>query len=374
MSYTNSIYSNENSLNYFTEIAATQLEAKEYFTQDLILSVERNFNHGNVHIAYYDLDNNFLSWRTDSKLLLNNENHPYKKLISSNPIRKQIYRDAVKNNLTYFNVEPWLYKSTDIIAKNYDDSEYVSLIEKYFGAHYSLTMAFGLNAYIEMIFFKTCDEGDFTEEEMALLKEIYIFTATSYKTFKKHEQSKLISAIQNKVITSDENAYIVTDDFHHILYYNNRALLYLKDILGDTIKDKLSYENTNYWLNLILGADSTSGLETEIVRHIKDYILKVHIHDMHYSNTIVDRYYWITISRKDSKKPITYNKNNTQLTKTELKIANLLCEGNTYNEIATIQVISYHTVKKHVQNIYTKCNVTSRFELYKYLTEMNEAE
>ena len=48
-------------------------------------------------------------------------------------------------------------------------------------------------------------------------------------------------------------------------------------------------------------------------------------------------------------------------------VAELMYNGLTYKAIADELVISYHTVKKHVQNIYTKCGVKSRFQLYKWL-------
>lgn len=35
-------------------------------------------------------------------------------------------------------------------------------------------------------------------------------------------------------------------------------------------------------------------------------------------------------------------------------------------------MVSYHTVKKHVQNIYAKCGVNSRFELYRWLEEKEQ--
>ena len=51
-------------------------------------------------------------------------------------------------------------------------------------------------------------------------------------------------------------------------------------------------------------------------------------------------------------------------------------QGLTYREIADEMVVSYHTVKKHVQNIYAKCGVKSRFQLYKWLEsrEVQEEE
>ena len=43
--------------------------------------------------------------------------------------------------------------------------------------------------------------------------------------------------------------------------------------------------------------------------------------------------------------------------------------GLTYQAIADELIISYHTVKKHIQNIYIKCGVNSRYQLYKWLED-----
>lgn len=40
-------------------------------------------------------------------------------------------------------------------------------------------------------------------------------------------------------------------------------------------------------------------------------------------------------------------------------MARLLAKGLTYQAVADQLVVSYHTVKKHVQNIYQKCGVNS---------------
>ena len=55
------------------------------------------------------------------------------------------------------------------------------------------------------------------------------------------------------------------------------------------------------------------------------------------------------------------------ITHTEQRVAELLYNGLTYQAIADELVVSYHTIKKHVQNIYVKCGVNSRYELHKWL-------
>lgn len=46
-----------------------------------------------------------------------------------------------------------------------------------------------------------------------------------------------------------------------------------------------------------------------------------------------------------------------------MEIANLVCEGLKYKEIADKPFISERTVIKHVQNIFEKCGVTNKIEL-----------
>mgnify|MGYP002231531690 CR=1 FL=1 len=57
------------------------------------------------------------------------------------------------------------------------------------------------------------------------------------------------------------------------------------------------------------------------------------------------------------------------LTHAEQRVAELMCQGLTYKAIADELVVSYHTVKKHVQNIYSKCGINSRYELYKWMED-----
>ena len=55
------------------------------------------------------------------------------------------------------------------------------------------------------------------------------------------------------------------------------------------------------------------------------------------------------------------------LTPTELRVAELMQSGLTYQAIADELIVSYHTIKKHVQNIYAKCGVNNRYQLYRWL-------
>ncbi|MBN7772960.1 helix-turn-helix domain-containing protein [Clostridium aminobutyricum] len=356
-------------LDFLLEMSERQISAREFFSNVLLNSLDKNFDLKNVLILCFDKDNNFLSWTDRNGILIDCEEHPYRKFAANDVIGHIAYQDARRDHLTYFNVIPRLYKSTDIIDPiDYDHSAYVRFMEENFHAHYSVTMAFGINAYIQIIFFKYLEEGDFTDEEIEELNKIYIYVANSYKNFKKHEQAKILSNIQDEIISSGEKAYLVTDDFMHIMSYNKTALNYLEDILGSSIADQMSSTKPCTWLPFLLGGEediiTTYRVQTSV---IKNYIFKIYTYDQCYSHGIIDRYHWITISKNETGKTPDHPGTKLPLTQAERRVAELLYDGLTYQAIADELVISYHTVKNHVQNIYTKCGVKSRFQLCKLL-------
>jgi DNA-binding NarL/FixJ family response regulator len=365
--------SNNSQMNFFSEMSEYQITAREFFSTVLINSLTRNFGYKDVLFYYFDTHGNFLSWVNQSGTLLNSENHPYRKFVGNDVIRYRLYQDAVRDHLTYFNVQPRLYKSTDVINPvDYEHSAYVRFLEENFQKHYSVTMAFGINGYIQAAFFNSKEEGDFTSEEIEELSKIYVYVANSYKNFKKYEQAKIVANIQSEIIASGDKAYLVTDDFTHVMSYNKAAMEYMSDILGTDIAKQISSEVPCSWLPFLLGGEENSDAEHSVrMRVIRDYIFKIYTYDQSYSNGIIDRYHWITISRKNQEKAANSESLSAclPLTQAEQRVAELMYRGLTYKAIADELSVSYHTVKKHVQNIYTKCGINSRYELYKWIEE-----
>lgn len=354
---------------FIEEMSERQISAHEFFTKVLLESINRNFGLKKIIISYFDTHGNFLSWVDINGTFLNSEQHPYNKFMQKDIIRKNIYKSAVSDGLTYFNTIPRLYKSTNIINSNeYENSSYVRFIEENFSAHYSLNLAFGINAYIQVTFFKNFEDGDFTEPEVQNLNEIYVYIANAYKNFKKHEQAIIVSKIQRKVIELGEKAYFIMNELMNIMSYSEIAQIYLEDVLGTTISEQIS--NPSYCISFPfrLNGDNEYYSKDIVKTHtVKEYAFTIHHFDYKYSNGIIDRYYWVTINKNYEKKDCEERIENHLLTKTEQKVAELLYNNLTYKAIADELVVSYHTIKKHVQNIYIKCEVNSRHELYRYL-------
>lgn len=59
------------------------------------------------------------------------------------------------------------------------------------------------------------------------------------------------------------------------------------------------------------------------------------------------------------------------LTEREIEIIKHLLEGSTNNEMASALCVQTNTIKKHLYNIYTKFNVSSRTQLFKFMIENN---
>ena len=91
--------------------------------------------------------------------------------------------------------------------------------------------------------------------------------------------------------------------------------------------------------------DSSKLIEAINAVHRKGYF-----YDEHISKALVHN-----MNESDLKEPIS----NVRLTKRELEIIQLICEGNSNKEIATKLFVSIRTVEVHRKNITTKTKVTN---------------
>jgi DNA-binding CsgD family transcriptional regulator len=57
------------------------------------------------------------------------------------------------------------------------------------------------------------------------------------------------------------------------------------------------------------------------------------------------------------------DKDNIKLSKSEIKVLELVKKGYTYNEIAEILNVSFHAINHHLRNIYVKYGVNSKMQL-----------
>ncbi|OON95552.1 MAG: helix-turn-helix transcriptional regulator [Epulopiscium sp. Nele67-Bin005] len=361
----------QNITKFFEEMAQYQISVKEFFSCELLNILERAFNLTNSIIFYFDTQGNFLSWKSKDTILLNSTSHPYYEFMENDIIRHVIYKEAIHNKLTYFDTDNKLYKSTKIINKiDYNHSSYVRFLEQNFDSKYSATMVFGINGYIQISTLKTKEQGDFTQIEMEELGMIYTYIANFYKNYKKYEQANIVSKLQSEIITLGNKAYFIIDEFKHVLGYNQVAYNYLKDIFGEFIPEEIDKTLYCEWIPLLFENCLVGGDNTKI-KVVGEYLFTINVYNQTYSNGIVDKYYWITITKMNensgTKPKIVFD--NQILTPMEQKVARLIYKGLTYKDIADELVISYHTVKRHVQNIYTKCEVNSRFELSRWIQQ-----
>ncbi|MBX3616874.1 helix-turn-helix transcriptional regulator [Nitrosomonas sp.] len=74
--------------------------------------------------------------------------------------------------------------------------------------------------------------------------------------------------------------------------------------------------------------------------------------------------YFLQVSRVANKIGKIFNRlDRTGLTNRELEIATLIYQGNSPKEIAEEICLSYHTVRNHIKNIYSKLGVSTRSEM-----------
>lgn len=356
-------FDEDSQINFISELAEYQISASELFNQALLDSLERNFDLKNTMIYCYDKNFNFLSWTDRTQVLMDSPSHPYHMFSKIDSVPSFINRESTRDHMSYDNTTPKVYRATDILQYTvYENTSYAMFLQNVLHYKYSAIMPFGTNGFIHLVCYKTEEEGDFTDDELNDLRRIYIFVAHTYKTFKKYEQGKIIREIQNKIIQQKETAYIITDSEMHILAYNDLSIEYMTELFGIGAMSEHLLDHCT-WLPFLL--ENQQDVSDSRTKTIKGFQFKINTWNQTYHHGIIETYYWITMNKPEAVKAQKSSvPSDIPLTPAEQKVADLLCEGLTYQAIADQLYISYHTVKTHVQNIFSKYGVKSRHELY----------
>ena len=82
-------YENAGQMNFFSEMAEHQISAREFFSNVLLDSLDRNFGLKHVLISYFDTHGRFLSWINRNGILLDCEEHDSRQSHSSSELTVQ---------------------------------------------------------------------------------------------------------------------------------------------------------------------------------------------------------------------------------------------------------------------------------------------
>lgn len=250
---------------------------------------------------------------------------------------------------------------------NYESSEYYKFLGK---ANIYYQMVLTINDSSDVLnIFKKKEEGDFTIREHMLAEKICKIVTDKYNLLKRN--NNLIKEI-NVLKNSTENmpfGLLVFDDEFNIVEFNKSAIEYCSNItkqrhFDDIIKDskELIYETIIQNEN---NEEDTYVLNSKVYKYklIENYMISVSSISKLTSDNIFKKNNivyihdtnWLKKSNKIDRFTNTYN-----LTKREIDVAKLICEGLSNKEISDRLFISTHTVKSHIDNIFKKIGVNSR--------------
>lgn len=316
------------------------------------------FKNLNV-VTVFDFNGNFLSL-TDHNYLYLGAEHPYSMIANRDICAQKINEECKKAKMWYDNVTPYVYRSSDLLAGHDQEiTDYVKFLNSTMNAKYLVIMPFDIYGCIHLCVYRSESETDFSDRELDNFKKVYQYIAGTFRSFKILEKPKIISNIKDEVILTREDAYIVTDINHKILSANEKAISYLSEMTGKFLTRENLTEETPLISFLLQGANDLDMVKTTV---INGYVFQIHPFPMNYVHGMVELYHWITIWKAYEETKGSSVFLIQPLTKREEKVAELLCQGLSYQAIGEQLFISFHTVKNHVQNIFSKYGVNSRFQ------------
>lgn len=279
-------------------------------------------------------------------------------------------RDAVAKYITEhcpftdFSSAP-VFRSSEVLTHTDEESvrEYLDFLSLG-NLHY---VAVAPSREYRLCLYKSEQEGDFSDEEVALLSDIAKILNMKYRLSRMLVFERMINVIKSDVINHACVGVIIVNSRLEIIDSNEAVTRYLRSQSGQVlssayfsmlIEEKLSEstlsEPVRFSDDQVFVDGTVAELSMKIFTNNNLYGENYHYHH--------EYYYIITIQSGGKSEaesaPGFYHKYG--LSKREMEIVEYLSGGAKCEDIAKTLYISTNTVRTHIKNIYSKMNINNQ--------------
>ena len=247
--------------------------------------------------------------------------------------------------------------------KDFENTEYYTDFLKKDNLYYEIAMPLRIGSSIlgGIGVFNPKECGNFTSKDIAILEKL----------------SKIIStSLNNYIITKDlvdkENLFtdltyqnpmgiIVLRNNNSICYYNDHAKEYCLDILNG----KITTNPVKYVLDTLFieGNFKKNSSSNSMYRNVNNYNITIVPSLITRVSLGIESFTYVYIAKNTVSLNNSFDYSKYKLTNREMEIVDLVFMGYSNKDIANELVISYNTVKTHIDNIFRKLNVDNRSAL-----------
>lgn len=208
-------------------------------------------------------------------------------------------------------------------------------------------------------------KGAFKEQVLALLSEGLQYHHTVFWDIKKGEleETPTVREINNYTLTNYLSTYKYYDPLHPVNMQNQPTVQLLtahqsipetkKRYYQDTFLKQADYKDQ---MVMYLKDGEQAIAAIGLLRHRQEEVFKPKdVMALTYIHKVLENIY--LLREKNTQHDLSY------ITAREEELLRYVCKGYKNHEIARQLFVSENTVKKHLQNLYRKCNVANRTQL-----------
>lgn len=315
-------------------------------------------------------------------------------LFDEETLSDEHYKEALMNNVTigitkesieeyykhYYKLDPLYNKinvqnqetnTSDLLSTtNFETTEYfIEFYDKY-GQYYQASVGLEFEGKIigVLTFIKPHEKGDFLKRDYDGIQKIKQLVTHELIKSLRYENVYLENHALKESMKDFPVAQLILDHDYNVTYYNREAIAYVDALIGaKPMGFKYFFIN-----DLIITGLIDDSLEENVINYNEFTIIvsrKTYTPSLNEPNK--QPYFNVYLFKKDldPHRQFEGNKYFNLLTLREKEIATLIRKGLSNDEIAAELIISPHTVKKHIQRIFVKCEVSSRIQLIHLLVQ-----